>query len=324
MDPHAPQDPPPVSLRATERHLLPRDGVTGDVELRIARPLPPFTGGPAPDPEAVLYLLDGDLYFGTATETTRLLNQFMGELPPILVVGVGYGVEDSALQAELRTRDCTPSKSGELGAMAGSWGREPALPEGERMGGADDFLDLLEREVRPFVEARFPVAGAPAVLFGSSLGGLLGAWALVTRPALFDAWILVSPSLWWDDGVALRREREAAAAGTPVSGRVYLGVGSREEGTGIPHLDDFRLVSNTRLLGERLRARIADGTGHGAGEGASGVGAPSPGTTARGGPTGTAVTVEVLDGETHTSVVPRALLTGLRAVLPPSPLPTGP
>lgn len=288
ISPDAPT-PGPVTLHGTEAHTLRSEAVDADFQLRVARPAAGFLGGGAPEPQAVLYLLDGDLHFGTATETTRLMNQFMGELPPLLVVGVGYGTPDPGLQGELRTRDYTPTAVEEYGAMMASMGRAPSLPEGRRMGGADAFLDFLEGEVRPFVEERWGMAGKPTVLFGSSMGGLLAAWGLLTRPGLVDGWILTSPSLWWDDGRALARERENAAAGEPLSGRVHLTAGAREEGTGSPRLDAYRLVSNTRLLAERLRGRNDPGLD---------------------------VTFEVLAGETHTSVVPPALVRGLRAVLP--------
>lgn len=299
MDPTPPDTPTPVSLRRTELHTLPSRHVGRSFQLRVAHPVPGFRGGPAPKPRGVLYLLDGDLYFGTATESTRLLNQFMEELPPLLVVGIGYGGDDPALHAELRARDYTPTAPPAWEALTRtlSPGRAPSLPEGARTGGAEAFLDFLEGELRPFVARRWPVPEGDAVLFGSSLGGLLAAWGLLTRPGLMDGWILTSPSLWWDDGVVLAREREGAEAGTKLRGRVHLTAGSLEEGTGIPALDRYRLVSNTRLLAERLAAR---------------------------GDPGLDVTVEVVAGETHTSVVPTALIRGLRALHPRRPGPGGP
>lgn len=287
MTPAHAQRPPLAHLPATEVHTLEPPALGHALQLRVARPLAGFNGGNPPHPAGVLYLLDGDLYFGTATETTRLMNQFMGELPPLLVVGVGYGGSPTAT-ARLRTRDYTPSSDPAYVDML------PPVPDDEEiphaMGGAETFLDVLEEEVQPFVEARYEVKGLPRYLFGSSTAGLLGVWALLTRPGLMDGWILTSPSLWWDEGVALERERTSADDGPELSGQVYLAAGSLEEGIGNPILDGYRLVSNTRLLAERLAGRADPKL---------------------------RVTTEILDGETHTSVVPSALLRGLRALTRP-------
>ena len=189
-----------------------------------------------------------------------------------------------------RNRDLTPTEDGrfeEMGRrMNPSW--EPLLPEGRRMGRADAFLDFVGAELNPLLEANYPVAGERSVLFGSSLGGLFAAHTLVTRPLAFDAYVIVSPGLWWDGGVVFRMEEEAAKARDDVSATVYLAAGEREEGAGIPGLDQWKLVTNTRRLADVLGAR-----GY-------------PGLT---------VSLEVLPGETHTSAVPVAMTRGLRAVL---------
>ena len=57
------------------------------------------------------------------------------------------------------------------------------------------------------VKARYRTSGH-TTLIGQSLGGLLGTEVLFTRPDLFDDYILVSPSLWWNNG-ALAAQAEA-------------------------------------------------------------------------------------------------------------------
>ena len=42
----------------------------------------------------VLYLLDGDQFFGMITDTVRLL-QHARELPDLIIVGIGYGTDTS-------------------------------------------------------------------------------------------------------------------------------------------------------------------------------------------------------------------------------------
>lgn len=74
-------------------------------------------------------------------------------------------------------------------------------------GGSAAFINFLEREVQPMVKAHYRTTGH-RTLIGQSLGGLLGTEILFTKPELFDDYILVSPSLWWNNG-AMAAEAEA-------------------------------------------------------------------------------------------------------------------
>lgn len=285
---------PPVALFETEDHLLRSEHLGREMHLWIGRPVAGFT--PSGEPPAVLWVLDGDLFFGTAVETTRLMHQLYGELRPILVAGVAYGTGDARVQGELRGRDFTPTADAayeEMGARVGP-GREPVLPAGERTGGARPFLRFLLEEARPYVEERFEVASGRGTLFGSSLGGLFAVWALLTEPSAFEHVIAVSPALWWDDGAVLALEEELAPSRDDLPAGLFLAVGALEEPENLPFLSRFRLVSNVRLLAERLASR----------------GYPS-----------LDVQATVLEGETHTSVVGAGLTRGLRAFLRGTPPP---
>ncbi len=66
-------------------------------------------------------------------------------------------------------------------------------------GGADDFLDFIEKSVRPAVKVRFPRATiSREALYGHSYGGLFSLHALFTRSHAFDCYIASSPSIWWN------------------------------------------------------------------------------------------------------------------------------
>ena len=62
------------------------------------------------------------------------------------------------------------------------------------------FRRFLAEEVIPFVEATFATHDS-SVLMGESLAGLFVVETALKTPSLFDAYVAVSPSLWWDDGV---------------------------------------------------------------------------------------------------------------------------
>lgn len=116
---------------------------------------------------------------------------------------------------------------------------------------------------------------------GHSYGGLFTTWTAFTEPRLFDRYVAVSPSLWYDDGLVFEIEETWAATHDSLPVSLYLAVGSRE---GNRRLD---MVGDLRELGDRLRRR---------------------------GYRGLETRVDVLDGETHDSVFPRALSNGLRAL----------
>lgn len=282
MSPHA------VSLPDTRIHRLHADAVGDDFELWIATPQQGFV--PSLEAPRVLYVLDANLFFGTAVEMTRLMHQLFGELPPLLVVGIGYDSPSPAVQAELRTRDFTPTVDSGFAKMARAMpgAPEPTLPEGRRLGRADEFLRFLVQEARPFVEARYEVAVGGSVLFGSSLGGLFVLHSLLKQPGAFDAYIASSPAIWWDGACLLDREEEVAREGSDLAASLYMAVGEHEERAEIPMLSRFRLVSNLRLLAERLAGRGYDSLD---------------------------LDSAVIGGETHTSVVPAALTRGLRHAL---------
>lgn len=280
---------PPVAIPHTEVHRLRSERIDQEFEIWIAHPVAGVMPLP-PGPRQVVYVLDANLFFGTAVEMTRIMAQLYGELPPTVIVGIAYPTDDPALQAELRARDFTPSGDPGFEAMAASMpgAREPSLPEGERLGGADVFLDFLCDEIRPFVESRIDVAEGGHVVFGSSLGGLFVTHAFFTRPDAFDAYLATSPALWWGGEVAFGAEEDLAARVEDVEAALVLAVGGLEENPAIPMLARFKMVTNVDRMTERIEQRAY----------------PS-----------LALTKLVLDGETHTSVVPVALTRGLRAIL---------
>ncbi len=81
------------------------------------------------------------------------------------------------------------------------------------------FISFLEKELQPFVNSHYRT-NSGKTLIGQSLGGLLATEILFKKPALFNQYIIVSPSLWWDNGSLL-----AAPVPAINNTRVYIGVG---------------------------------------------------------------------------------------------------
>jgi predicted alpha/beta superfamily hydrolase len=117
------------------------------------------------------------------------------------------------------------------------------------------------------------------------LGGLFALYALLSRPGCFESYIATSPAIWWDEDLLLRLEDDRA--GADLHGRLVLAVGGLEEHPDIPMLASFKMVTNVQRMAERLAGRKHS----------------------------LEVTSFILEGESHTSVVPVGLTRGLRTLL---------
>ena len=87
-------------------------------------------------------------------------------------------------------------------------------------GGSANFIKYLETELQPLIAQTYRISST-RTLIGQSLGGLLATEILFKKPELFDNYIIISPSLWWDDEslLAFEVKKELTAK------HIYVGVG---------------------------------------------------------------------------------------------------
>ena len=252
---------------------------------------PPSNGFP------VLYLLDGNLHFAPAVTMARGLAT-AGEIRPAIIVGIGYQDTDPIAGMTLRFKDLSlPASEGWIAGLG--WGA-PGM-SAENTGGADVFLDVIERQIRPAVAALAKVDPSDQAIFGHSLAGHAVLRALFTAPGSYRSFIASSPSIWWADNAVL--SSEAAFAQTMVDGaaqpKLLLAVGALEafpDRASLRHfktreqaqavLDRSRMVDNVVELGARL--------------------ANLPGC---------AVSTVVFDGEGHATVIPAVVCRALQFAL---------
>jgi uncharacterized protein len=69
--------------------------------------------------------------------------------------------------------------------------------EARQSGGGENFMSFFEKELIPYVDAHYPTTSYRA-LSGHSLGGLAVVNAFFNHTALFNAYIAIDPSIWWD------------------------------------------------------------------------------------------------------------------------------
>jgi hypothetical protein len=239
---------PRHSLANTEVRRLPRSASGRPYQLHIALP-----DSYDDDPRRhypVLYLTDGYWDLPLVRSIALSLAQDRA-VPEIIVVGLGYAVDD-ANYGRLRRWDLTPA---------------PATYEGAELDGASghapEFLSAIEKEIIPLVESEYRADRSFRVLAGSSLGGLFTLYAMLARPGLFAAYVAASPAAQWADDWLLRFEDEFHKSGKTLHGRLFM-TGAEDE---VPMILEGAKRFDARLrergaAGLRYEFRIVEGERH--------------------------------------------------------------
>lgn len=206
-------------------------------------------GPPPPQGWPVLYVLDGEDNFAIATTTARRLARARGRsgVEPGVIVAIDSG------SIERRTRDYTP-------AVPGYTIPQGVPAAGLPIGGADAFLDVLNRQVKPLVEQRWRIDPARQTLLGHSFGGLFAIHALLTGGWQGNV-AAVSPSLWYGNGIIDREERAyAPGAARPI---VMIAYGDERLANARTNPAPDELVARLGRRGLDARFRPLPGFGHG-------------------------------------------------------------
>jgi predicted alpha/beta superfamily hydrolase len=179
----------------------------------------------------VIYLLDGsaDEDFIHIVGLVQFNNfPWINRVPKSIVVGIA-NVD--------RRRDFTHTT-----AVVEDQKRSPTA------GHSDKFINFIEKELQPYIEKKYRTNNSKTII-GQSLGGLLATEILLTKPRLFNKYIIVSPSLWWNNGYLLRQV-VTMVNNIQQPTAVYIAVG--KEGlapTEIPHVMEV----DANLLAEKLK-----------------------------------------------------------------------
>ncbi len=116
-------------------------------------------------------------------------------------------------------------------------------------GHSDKFIAFIEKELQPFIEKKYKT-NASKTIIGQSLGGLLATEILLKKPTLFNNYIIISPSLWWDNGSLLKQTSTILQDTFSQKTGIYIGVG--KEGltpTEIPRVMEV----DANLLAEKIQ-----------------------------------------------------------------------
>lgn len=194
----------PVFQPCADRLRVRSETMDRDYLIEVTAPgRPPVLPG---QKAAVIYALDSG--WGVAGPSGWLLGGAGGMLPAY-VVTIGYPAgAPSTRTADLLFRPGT-------------------RPDGTvaQGGKAEAFTTFLLEELRPLIEARYPVDPARFVLIGHSLGGIYTANLLANHPDAFAGYLIASPSVWADPDIV---DRLTALRPTDVRPRVYVAYGELE------------------------------------------------------------------------------------------------
>ena len=198
--------PPPTGAAVTDgrQHFTIASTILGETR-RIFVATPASFAATGPERRYPLILVtDGEGHSATSVvDASRELSRH-GLMPETIVAGIeNIGGYDE------RVRDLTPPGL----SVSGS----------SRTEGGDRFLDFLERELTPALDAQFRAA-APRVLVGHSSGGVIATYAAATR----DTWRFVvaldTPVHLDDNWLATKLTSRAKAGGQPVRYASYNAV----------------------------------------------------------------------------------------------------
>ena len=204
------------------------------VDVTLPHTPPVLPGQTAP----VLYVLDGG--YDLAGPAGWLLGG-AGMMAPAYIVTVGYPDGEGEREVDLLFGPGTRPD----GTVATG-------------GGGAAFLDFLTLELKPFIEARYPVDPERSALFGHSLSGIFTANVLARRPTAFSSYLIASPSVWADPGI-VERLSALKITGSPL--RVFVAYGAQEE----PYMiDGARQISAAleRATGLIRETRAFEGQQH--------------------------------------------------------------
>lgn len=213
----------PVALNGVTQYDFKTDRLDVPLKVYVLKP----SGYDPTLTYPVLYSFDADLSLGfmsIMSDKVARLSMRANRRPPI-VVTIGYDNVQMALKR--RIFDLTPH--------ADTYNL-PMRPNGQpwpKMGGGDNFLDILIEEIKPFVEKRYKIDTTAETLFGHSLGGLLTLHAIFTKTEHFDRFAASSPSLWFNPQATMHKliafHKDTTKTGTTQKIPLRLTIGGNEE-----------------------------------------------------------------------------------------------
>jgi predicted alpha/beta superfamily hydrolase len=239
---------PRVSLYHTEERRLSSTTLGREYQLAVSLP---ESYASSQQRYPVVYLLDGDLFFGMAAGLTPGLN-WLSNVPELIIVGINYGIQSFQEFFQLRELDF----------------KIPEVKDAPSDSHADRFLAALKQEIIPFIESEYRINPSERIIYGYSSSGFFVIYSLINEPGLFRSYLagsgdtdLSSPYMRTYDQKLVSREKTDKID-------LYLSVGGLEEGSSQSSLSSFQelvaAIKARNYPGVRLITEVYENEGHGA------------------------------------------------------------
>lgn len=149
----------------------------------------------------VIYMLDGNAAIDDLDKDflRAISHASPQESAPILVF-IGYQTP-YRFDVDARAYDYTPP------LLSATAGKKDLFKEDGRdrlNGGAAQFYDTIEQQVKPWVYEQLGTKPEQEALWGHSYGGLFVLYNLFAHPDAYQHYFSADPSLWWQEGEMIK------------------------------------------------------------------------------------------------------------------------
>lgn len=188
----------------------------------------------------------------------------MSSEPEVIIVGIGYQINDMGDWAAWRTRDLTPVN---LPRVDSYWADLLERFTGKhytvQSGGADKFLNFVVKEVFPLIESNYRVSTSDRGIGGYSYGGLFSLYTLFTRPDLFTSYYAGSPSIDYGNGTLFELEKAYASSHNNLKAHLFMSAGGSEDSVMVSNVGEMaNLLKSRNYPGLEVETHIFPGETH--------------------------------------------------------------
>ena len=154
----------------------------------------------------VIILLDGYTHFKTASGIVHFMssNRNRNNLMPESII--------IAIENVDRERDFTVTKI--------------KTKRPNNMGGGRNFLNFIEKELIPYIDKKYKTE-AFRTLVGHSLGGLLTLNSYMDENSVFNAYISIDPSIWWNE--EMMKNKVDSTSSISLDKKLYIATANQGE-----------------------------------------------------------------------------------------------
>jgi len=194
-------------------------------EKRIIVVIPPLNYKNHPDKKyPVVYVLDAGNNLFATHGIVSYYSKMLEIMPEMIIVGIVN---------KDRIHDFTPS----------------AIKEYPNGGGADKFIQFIDSELTTYIDTVYPTSEYKCIL-GHSVGGLLAIYALQSKPDLFDSFLVIDPSLWWNDMQCVKSTKDFFEKNESLKKRLFISLSNEKNVRIYPFLGELEKYAPENFIWE--------------------------------------------------------------------------